>query len=160
MAVFKNFRLTGVLKNKLRTIKVVPSGAPTSSKEVSFAPSRQRRVPVTLSLVLVTISTFDTAAMLESASPRKPILFRLIKSTTELILLVACRIKAFRNWFCSMPEPSSVTRINSIPPSLISTVTACAPASIAFSTSSLTTLAGRSTTSPAAILSIVISSST
>ena len=37
----------------------------------------------------------------------------------------------------------------------ISTVIAVAPASIAFSTSSFTTEAGRSTTSPAAILSIV-----
>ncbi len=141
-------------------MKVVPSGAPTSSKTVSFAPSMHRRVPVMSFFVLVTISTFDTAAMLESASPRNPILCRLIRSTTELILLVAWRMKALRSWSCSMPEPSSVTRINSMPPSLISTVTAPAPASMAFSTSSLTTLAGRSTTSPAAILSIVASSST
>ena len=42
-----------------------------------------------------------------------------------------------------------------IPPSFISIVTDVAPASIAFSTSSFTTEAGRSITSPAAILSIV-----
>jgi hypothetical protein len=51
--------------------------------------------------------------------------------------------------------PLSVMRISVVPPSLISTVIAVAPASIAFSTSSFTTELGRSTTSPAAILSIV-----
>ena len=45
--------------------------------------------------------------------------------------------------------------IKDIPPSLISIVTAVAPASIAFSTSSFTTEDGLSITSPAAILLIV-----
>ena len=45
--------------------------------------------------------------------------------------------------------------IKDIPPSLISIVTAVAPASIAFSTSSFTTDDGLSITSPAAILLIV-----
>ena len=49
----------------------------------------------------------------------------------------------------AMPQPSSVTRIRPMPPRRISTTTAELPASMAFSTSSLTTLAGRSTTSPA-----------
>ena len=40
-----------------------------------------------------------------------------------------------------------------MPPFWISTVTAVAPASMAFSSSSFTTLAGRSTTSPAAMRS-------
>jgi DNA mismatch repair ATPase MutS len=60
----------------------------------------------------------------------------------------------------SIPQPLSVIRMNEIPPSLISTTTAVAPASMAFSTSSFTTEAGRSITSPAAILSIVIGSNT
>src|SRR6185503_1877148 len=51
-----------------------------------------------------------------------------------------------------MPHPSSRTRTNERPPPSISTATAAASASSAFSTSSLTTEAGRSTTSPAAIL--------
>src|SRR5215467_5776084 len=51
-----------------------------------------------------------------------------------------------------MPEPSSATRISPSPPPAIATLMRRAPASIAFSISSLTTLAGRSTTSPAAIL--------
>src|SRR5438270_11525306 len=50
-----------------------------------------------------------------------------------------------------MPVPSSVTRTRLRPPAWISTVIRVAPASREFSTSSLTTLAGRSTTSPAAI---------
>src|SRR5262249_16810282 len=51
----------------------------------------------------------------------------------------------------SMPQPSSVTLIRLKPPPLATTSMRVAPASIAFSISSLTTLAGRSTTSPAAM---------
>ena len=50
-----------------------------------------------------------------------------------------------------MPPPSSVTRISRRPPPSVSTSILRAPASSAFSTSSLTTLAGRSITSPAAM---------
>src|SRR5574341_190113 len=50
-----------------------------------------------------------------------------------------------------MPQPSSLTRMDSIPPPVISTLTRVAPASSAFSTSSLTMEAGRSMTSPAAM---------
>src|SRR3990172_6478629 len=50
-----------------------------------------------------------------------------------------------------MPQPSSLTRMESMPPPLTSTAMREAPASRAFSMSSLTTEAGRSTTSPAAI---------
>src|SRR5512145_3109882 len=50
-----------------------------------------------------------------------------------------------------MPSPSSRTLMRSSPPARSSTSTRRAPASSAFSTSSLTTAAGRSITSPAAI---------
>src|SRR6476619_2379926 len=50
-----------------------------------------------------------------------------------------------------MPAPSSATEMSEMPPPAISTSTRVAPASIAFSRSSLTALEGRSTTSPAAI---------
>ena len=50
-----------------------------------------------------------------------------------------------------MPSPSSLTRMSRRPPPSVSTSMRVAPASSAFSTSSLTTLAGRSTTSPAAM---------
>src|SRR5262245_27344824 len=51
-----------------------------------------------------------------------------------------------------MPQPSSTRRINSLPPCSTSTSMRVLPASTEFSSSSLTTLAGRSITSPAAIL--------
>src|SRR6266487_2092810 len=50
-----------------------------------------------------------------------------------------------------MPAPSSLTRIRLFPPSSMSMRIALAPASSAFSISSFTTDAGRSTTSPATI---------
>ena len=50
-----------------------------------------------------------------------------------------------------MPLPSSVIPIRRLPPPSVKMSTRLAPASMAFSTSSLTTLAGRSTTSPAAM---------
>ena len=77
-------------------------------------------------------------------------------SSAVRILLVEWRKKAHLTSSASIPHPLSVTRINEIPPSLISTVTEVAFASIAFSTSSFTIDAGLSITSPAAILSIVI----
>ena len=51
----------------------------------------------------------------------------------------------------SCRSPSSVTRIRRRPPPSVTISIRVAPASSAFSTSSLTTLAGRSTTSPAAM---------
>src|SRR5215475_4897688 len=51
-----------------------------------------------------------------------------------------------------MPWPSSMTRIIRLPPASVSTRIVLAPASSAFSRISFTTEAGRSTTSPAAIL--------
>src|SRR5687768_15330562 len=74
------------------------------------------------------------------------------RSPSARILEVACLSRAA--WASSrlMPLPSSCTRTNERPPPSISTATPAAPASSAFSTSSLTTEAGRSTTSPAAIL--------
>ena len=105
-------------------------------------------------------SICDTAEILDKASPRKPREEIWSKSSTFWILLVACLKKARGTCSLGIPSPLSVTRIREIPPSLISTVTAVAPASMAFSTNSLTTEAGRSTTSPAAILSIVFWSKT
>ena len=59
-----------------------------------------------------------------------------------------------------MPLPLSATRMRDMPPFWISTVTEVAPASMAFSTSSFTTEAGRSTTSPAAMRSATWGSNT
>ena len=63
----------------------------------------------------------------------------------------ACRSTASSASVASIPTPSSSMRTRRLPPCSIVMPTRVAPASMAFSTSSLTTLAGRSTTSPAAI---------
>src|SRR5439155_1471419 len=67
-------------------------------------------------------------------------------------LLVAWRSKASMASSRDMPQPSSVMRIRRRPPFSTSMRKRVAPASSEFSRSSLTTEAGRSTTSPAAIL--------
>ena len=59
----------------------------------------------------------------------------------------------------AIPDPSSITRIMRLPPDSTSTRIDRAPASSAFSSSSFTTDAGRSTTSPAAILFATCSAS-
>ncbi len=69
---------------------------------------------------------------------------------------MACRSSASRASSRPMPEPSSRTRIRSPPPPSISMSIREAPASSAFSMSSLTAEAGRSTTSPAAMRSITV----
>ena len=55
---------------------------------------------------------------------------------------VACRAKAVTTWSAGMPEPLSVTRMSLVPPWAMETEMRVAPASRAFSTSSLTTEAG------------------
>ncbi len=86
-----------------------------------------------------------------SASPRNPKETILKRSCLSVILLVACLVKASGTSTGSIPAPLSTTRIN-VSPAFSTTMSICvAPASIAFSTNSFTTLAGRSMTSPAAI---------
>lgn len=77
--------------------------------------------------------------MLGNASPRNPRDFTWMRSSALRILLVACRNMAMRTSASDMPEPSSLTRILPTPPASISTSMRFAPASRAFSTSSLTT---------------------
>src|SRR5699024_1033688 len=67
-------------------------------------------------------------------------------------LLVAWRKNAFSQSSSDIPSPLSITFIRLRPASTISILIHELLASMLFSTSSLTTEAGRSTTSPAAIL--------
>ncbi len=96
-------------------------------------------------------SSLATAATLASASPRKPSVPMSASSLGSRSLLVACRVTANNRSSGWIPRPLSRTAISVKPPSSSSTSTRVDPASIALSTSSLTTEAGRSTTSPAAI---------
>ncbi len=86
------------------------------------------------------------------ASPLKPRVLMEKRSSSLYILLVAYLSRASMASSPFMPMPLSDTRIRDLPPFSISIMMRQACASRAFSTSSLTTENGRSTTSPAAIL--------
>ena len=132
---------------------VVPSGAPAGSTAPGTPPSRWRAAPSVVPVWRVRMSTRLTAEMAARASPRNPRVPIFPRSSSVRSLEVAWRRKAVGSSSGAMPQPLSVTRIMPMPPRRISTTTAELPASTAFSTSSFTTLAGRSTTSPAAIKS-------
>ena len=72
-----------------------------------------------------------------------------MKESSSGSLLVAW-LETGGSWSGVMPQPSSLMRISSLPPPAMVTH-ALAPASMPFSSSSLTTEAGLSMTSPAAI---------
>ncbi len=150
---FRNLARAGVLKNRSRTSTCVPAGTPASRASVSMPASTVRRNPAAAAGSRVVSTSRDTAAIDGSASPRNPKVPSRHRSSAAAILEVACRRRARRASDGGMPEPSSTTRMSRRPPPSISTSMRRAPASMAFSTSSLTTDAGRSTTSPAAIWS-------
>ena len=110
-----------------------------------------RRVPSWSSLRMVRISTSAMAAMEGRASPRKPMVWRVKRSSAERIFEVAWRAKASRASVEDMPQPLSMTWMSVFPAPLMTIFTCVAPASMAFSTSSLTAEDGRWMTSPAAI---------
>ena len=153
-AVLRNLSRPGVLKKRSCASTVVPAGVSTSSFSLTTPPSPRTRVPVPDASPRGDERTANrvTAQMAGSASPRKPSVAMASRSASVSSFDVAWRRSARSTSSAVMPIPSSVTRMSWRPASFSSTVTARAPASIAFSTSSLTTEAGRSTTSPAAIL--------
>ena len=104
------------------------------------------------------ITRVEIEEILAKASPLNPIEYVFSKSSTFLILLVACLSSDKGMSSAEIPLPLSTILIKDFPPFLISIIMLVAPASIEFSTSSFTTLAGLSITSPAAILLIVKSS--
>src|SRR5437016_333949 len=134
------------------TLTVVPAGSPAGFTPMSFPPANSMRVPSASVSSRVSSSSRETAAMVGKASPRKPSVAIESKSSADLSLLVAWRSNASSASSCDIPWPSSITRIMRLPPTSTSTRMVLAPASMAFSSSSFTTDAGRSTTSPAAIL--------
>ena len=158
--VLRNFLRAGVLKKRSSTLTVVPMLQPASMKSGSLPPVMVTRVPRSSPSRRVSSEKRETEAIVGSASPRKPSVPIVLRSPTSRILLVAWRRMARCASSALMPLPLSVTRMKLVPPAMISTSMRVAPASIAFSMSSLMTDAGRSTTSPAAILLMVLSSST
>ena len=107
--------------------------------------------PFSLSAVRLEMVRRETEEMLANASPRNPKLSIRISSSAFCNLLVAWAASARERSSGPIPWPSSRTRINATPPCSTSISILLADASIAFSSSSLTTEAGRSITSPAAI---------
>ena len=153
----RNFSRAGVAKKRSRSSITVPrvraaglTGAMRPPATVICAASRPWAREVIVSR--------PTAPSEGSASPRKPKL-RMFSRSDPSIFEVAWRDRASGRSSPAMPQPSSVTRIRVLPPSATSTVMRLAPASSAFSTSSFTADAGRSTTSPAAMRLIAASSS-
>src|SRR5574341_262101 len=71
-------------------------------------------------LVAVVTITFDTDAILGNASPRNPIVAMEARSRSERNLLVVWRSNANSRSARLIPSPSSATRINPRPPSLMS----------------------------------------
>src|SRR5437773_553402 len=153
---FRNFRRAGVLKNNRSTVSRVPAEQPAGSAVSNSPPWMRTRNPPPPSRLRLTASTSATAAMLASASPRKPRVRIERKSSSARSLLVACRANASGTSTGCMPWPSSTTSLKPWPAASTRTSIRAAPASIAFSVSSLTTAAGRSTTSPAAMPSATV----
>ena len=149
-SVFRNLRRAGVLKYKFAASIRVPT--PPAVADTCHAP-----LWFSIQLACVDASVreetriFDTDAIEASASPRNPIDSTCSSSSNERILLVAWRVTAKGNCSADMPQPLSEISISVLPPSSRRKVISVAPASSAFSSNSLTTDAGRSTTSPAAI---------
>ncbi len=148
-----NLRRAGVLKNRSRTATLVPRGCGAGETRGAISrPSATTRQPLAgSSETFENSSSRETELIEASASPRKPRLATPSRSSRLSILLVACRDSASGRSSSVMPQPLSRTRISRAPPPSSSSSMRVLPASMAFSTSSLTTEAGRSTTSPAAI---------
>src|SRR6185437_4956774 len=147
----RNLRRAGVLKKRSATAIVVPRGNAASSTCSILPPATSMRVPERSSPVAVSRLTRATEAMEGRASPRKPSVEIASRSSAVRSLEVAWRSKASKASSRVIPQPSSAMRIRRRPPASTSMRMRQAPASREFSRSSLTTDAGRSTTSPAAI---------
>ena len=149
-SLFRNLRRAGVAENSSRTSTCVPQFS-AAGRTACLAPrSITISQPAGASRCRERMARCATEPIDGSASPRNPSVAMLNRSSS-LSLEVACRSTASARSAALMPCPSSVTRISDSPPAAVTTSISCAPASMAFSTSSLTTLAGRSITSPAAM---------
>ena len=148
----RNLRRTGTFRNSCRTVTDVPGAAPSGELPTTRPSDTSIRVPEVSAGGRVTIVAWETAAMLGSASPLNPSVAIDPRSDGSTSLLVAKRWKASSASSRAMPTPLSTTLIRSTPPPRSSIDISVAPASSEFSISSLTTDAGRSVTSPAAIM--------
>ena len=150
-AARKNARRAGTLAKSWCTSTVVPKAHPSGVTSPIWPPLTSIDAPCPAVGVRERSTTRATSLMDASASPRNPRVPMCSRSSATRNLLVAWVDTASGRSSGSMPLPSSTTRTRPIPPCSSDTSMRVGPESRAFSRSSLTTLAGRSTTSPAAI---------
>ena len=148
------------MKKRFSTITVVPALPPALLHSIFSPPSMRMEVANSSLSGRVSKVKLETEAILGNASPRKPKVFKVIRSSALTILLVACLRTASLAFSSLIPLPLSTTRMYSVPPAKMVTSILSEPASSAFSTNSFTTEAGFSTTSPAAIWLAVLVSKT
>ena len=122
---------------------LVPAGVETSVVETCLESANSTWQPTSSSARLVFSVTSETAAMEANASPLKPKVVMSIRSSAVEILEVACLSKHSTASSGVIPQPLSMTCINVLPASVNITVIWSAPASTAFSISSLTAEDGR-----------------
>ena len=146
-----NLRRAGTFSNSPLTSMRVPGGTPAGSSVNSWPLSMTSRAPESDPCTRLTASTRATEAIDGRASPLKPSVAMPDRSEDSSILLVANRSNARPISPGAMPWPLSVTETSFAPPSATSSRILVAPASSEFSINSLTTEAGRSMTSPAAM---------
>ena len=143
MSDFKKFLLAGILKKRFFTEIEVPFDETTSIIDFSSPPfSLISKPSELLESWLETILMCETEAMLERASPLKPIVLRENKSIELRIFEVVCLKKHFFKSSSFIPTPSSTTWIRVFPASFIISLIVLAPLSIEFSRSSFTTEEG------------------
>ena len=148
----RNFLRAGTLQKRSLTSTHVPGGAPHSDTSAIVPAFTTSFVAASLSLRRVMIVNLETDAMDGIASPLNPSVSMFSISSTSRILDVACRSSERRALSRFIPHPLSLTDTSLRPPAVTEMSMRSAPASMEFSTSSLSADAGRSTTSPAAIL--------
>ena len=154
----RNLRRAGVAWNRSRTSTCVPAAAAAGRTGEVLPASTAMRQPPAPPRGRLTMARRATAPIEGRASPRKP-RWRISSKSSSGSFDVAWRSTASASSSSRMPLPSSATAMRSRPPPVATTSIRPAPASSAFSTSSLTTLAGRSTTSPAAMRLMTVSGS-
>ena len=115
----RNFLRAGTLKNRSRTVMVVPGGPGRSSQRSSFPPAISTDAPVVSSRRAGFEQQPRDARRWTAALRRESRAWRWTsRSLTSLSLLVAWRSKASSASSRSMPQPLSATRIRRRPPAL------------------------------------------
>ncbi|MEY9720246.1 hypothetical protein ABIA22_002736 [Sinorhizobium fredii] len=154
---FMNLSRAGVAKKRSRTSTTVPTLAGEGRTGSVLPPATEIAAPSLAPAVRVVIDRRATDPIEGSASPRKPSVRMSVSASS--ILEVQCRRMASSRSAGDMPLPLSAIRSSVLPPPAVATSILVAPASRAFSISSLAALAGRSMTSPAAIWLMSVSES-